>query len=350
MRTPPRTPLFLALAAGAALALFAIAPPAVAIGTNVGLGVAGSYSVLGGQSVTNTGPSTLSSNVGVNPGTSITGFPPGLTGGVVHVNDSHSLQAQSDLVTAYNSAAGQALDATVGGELGGRTLTPGVYKADSSTQITGPLTLDAGGNPDAVFIFQVGSDLTTATSSSVVMLNDAQSCHVFWQVGASATLGTNSTFVGTIMALTSITANTGATVEGRALARNGSVTLDSNVFTDVRCATTSTTSPAPSTSTSVTTTATPTATSTATPSGGSSATTTPTGTLTGPAPDTQTATVSPASTESGMVTGADSTGGGASSDQLAATGGPSGLMLVVGSGAALAGLVLILSTTRRRAS
>jgi hypothetical protein len=285
-------------------------------------------------------------SVGVNPGTSITGFPPALTGGVLHVNDAHSLQAQSDLTTAYNNAAGQAFDASVGGELGGLTLTPGVYKAASSTQITGPLTLDAQGDPDAVFIFQVGSALTTATSSSVVMLNDAQSCHVFWQVGSSATLGTDSTFVGTIMALTSISAKTGATVEGRALARNGSVTLDDNVFTNVTCATTSTVSPSPSTSPSDTATATPTVTPPATSASGPSATT-PAAASTTPAIDREAATT-PASTASGEVAGETLTISGASGGPLANTGGQSVLILVIGAGAALAGLVLILSTTRRR--
>ena len=206
-----------------------------------------------------------------------------------------------------------------------------------------------------MFIFQVGSALTTATNSSVVMLNDAQSCHVFWQVGASATLGTGSTFVGTIMALTSITANTGATVQGRALARNGSVTLDNNVFTDVTCATTSTTSPAPSTSPSVTSTGTPTVASTATSTVASTATapggpsaTTPVGALTTPAIGQEAATVSTASTESGEVAGVSYSAGGVSLGQLAETGGPSGLVLVVGIGPALAGLVLVLSATRRR--
>ena len=203
----------LALAAIGVFALSTTAQTAFAIGTTVGLGTAGSYSVLGGTTVTNTGPSVLSSNVGVSPGSAITGFPPGTTGGVVHANDAHAAQAQADLTTAYNDAAGQASDASIGTELGGLTLAPGVYTAASSTQITGPLTLDAGGDPDAVFIFQIGSTLVTGSNSSVVLLNDAQSCHVFWQVGSSATLGTSSGFVGTIMALTSVTANTGATVE-----------------------------------------------------------------------------------------------------------------------------------------
>ena len=304
----------------------------MAIGTTIGLGTAGSYSVLGGQSVSNTGTSTLSGNVGVNPGTSIIGFPPGITGGVIHAADAHSLQAQSDLTTAYNNAAGQAFDASVGAELGGLTLTPGVYNAASSTQITGPLTLNAQGNPDAVFIFQIGSSLTTATSSSVVLLNNAQSCHVFWQIGASATLGTGSSFVGTIMALTSVTANTGATVQGRALARNGSVTLDTNVFTNDTCATA--TSPPPS---SATPTVTPTSTTTGTPTSAATDTQGNRGTL-----------EFPAANESGTVAGVSITLGGRSGGSLANTGGPSGPLLAIGIGTLLAGLALLLSVTKRR--
>jgi hypothetical protein len=307
------------VAASAALVFFTTAQPAHAIGTTIGLGNAASYSVLGGQSVTNTGPTTLSGSVGVNPGTAISGFPPGITGGVVHNNDAHSLQAQSDLTTAYNNAAGQAADATVGAQLGGLTLLPGVYHAPSSAQITGPLTLDAQGDPNAVFIFQIGSSLTTATSSSVVLLNNAQSCHVFWQIGASATLGTNSTFVGTIMALTSISVTTGATVQGRALARNGSVTLDNNVFTNVTC---STASVAP--------------TSTPTSTGGPTGTATATGAPTGGSVGNQGA----AAGESGTVRGVSLT--------LANTGGPSGPLLGLGIGAVVAGGVLVLVARRRR--
>ncbi|MDR7385593.1 ice-binding family protein [Promicromonospora iranensis] len=234
-----------ALALGGSLALVLATQQAWAIGTPVDLGTAGTYSVLGGQTVTNTGPSVLSHNVGVSPGTAITGFPPGLALGDTHAADAHALQAQSDLVTAYNDAAGQAPDESISGDLGGLTLEPGVYNASSSIGLTGTLTLDAQGDPDAVFIFQVGSALTTASASSVELLNDAQACNVFWQIGSSATLGTDTTFVGTIMALTSISVTTGTTVDGRALARNGSVTLDSNVFTRSACESAPPTSPPP---------------------------------------------------------------------------------------------------------
>jgi len=345
----------LALAAIGVFALSTTAQTAFAIGTTVDLGTAGSYSVLGGTTVTNTGPSVLSSNVGVSPGSAITGFPPGTTGGVVHANDAHAAQAQADLTTAYNDAAGQASDASIGAELGGLTLAPGVYTAASSTQITGPLTLDAGGDPDAVFIFQIGSTLVTGSNSSVVLLNDAQSCHVFWQVGSSATLGTSSGFVGTIMALTSVTANTGATVEGRALARNGAVTLDTNVFTDVSCATTSTTPP---TSAAPSSTATGTGTPTGTASTTSSPSTPPTGSTTATTP-TNTAVVSPtdtsssASNETASVAavgpGESTSGEGPGTGPLAYTGGGSiGPLVALASGAVLAGLVVILVARRRR--
>lgn len=225
-------------AVGLTLASFAIAAPANAV-TAVDLGTAETYVVLGGASVTNTGPSILNGDLGVSPGTSISGFPPGIVvGGTTHAADAEALQAQSDLTIAYDTAAGQASDGAIpnGGELGGLTLVQGVYTAASSAGLTGTVTLDGQGDPAAVWVFQIGSTLITATGSAVDLINGAQACNVFWQVGSSATLGTNTTFVGTIMALTSISLVTGTTVEGRALARNGSVTLDDNVFRDASCA------------------------------------------------------------------------------------------------------------------
>jgi len=240
-------------------------PHASAAEAPVGLGTAQTYAVLGGQTVTNTGPSVLFGDVGVSPGTAITGFPPGNALGVTHAGDTEAGGAQSDVTIAYNDAAGRAPIASIAGDLGGLTLTPGVYNASSSIGLTGTVTLDAQGDPAAVFVFQVGSTLTTASASSVSMINGAQPCNVFWQIGSSATLGTNSDFIGTILALTSITVTTGTTVEGRALARNGQVSLDTNVFTEPGCDTTppddttttttttssaSTTSPSSSTTTS----------------------------------------------------------------------------------------------------
>lgn len=220
---------------GSVSSLGLIAAQAAVDGPSVGLGTLESYSVLGGASVTNTGPTILNGDLGVSPGTSITGFPPGIINGVIHASDAPAIQAQSDLVTAYNDAAGRSSDGTVSGDLGGQTFVGGVYSAPSSLGLTGTVTLDGQNNPNSVFIFQVGSTLTTASSSNVNLVNGASACNVFWQVGSSATLGTASSFKGNILALTSITANTGATAEGRALARNGSVTLDTNTFTSPQC-------------------------------------------------------------------------------------------------------------------
>ncbi|MFD3837957.1 ice-binding family protein [Streptomyces sp. NPDC058642] len=213
----------------------AIATP-VPIGTTLA-----TYGVLGGATVTNTGPTVVEGlNVGVSPGTAITGFPPGIVTppGTLHAADAHAGQAKVELTTAYNQAAGQSLDPVVYNdaphEFGGQVLTPGLYRANSSAQITGTLTLDAQGNPNAVWVFQIGSTLTTAAENSTVSLvNGASPCNVFWQVGSSATLGTNTSFVGTILASESISATTGATINGRLLADaggtgNGAVTLDTN--------------------------------------------------------------------------------------------------------------------------
>lgn len=190
------------------------------------LGTAASFAVLGGSTVTNTGSSVITGNLGVSPGSSVTGFPPGIvTGGTIHAADAVALQAQNDATIAYNFLAGQPCNTDLTGQdLGGLTLTPGVYCFSSSAQLTGILTLSGAGT----YIFQIGSTLTTASGSSVALTNGASACDVWWQVGTSATLGTASSLPGSILALTSITLNTGANVSGRALARNGAVTLDSN--------------------------------------------------------------------------------------------------------------------------
>ncbi|HEY5423725.1 MAG TPA: ice-binding family protein [Ilumatobacteraceae bacterium] len=206
----------------------------------VGLGTAASFAVLGGTTVTNTGPSVISGDVGLSPGTAITGFPPGIVNGTTHATDAVAAQAQIDTTTAYNDAAGRASTATVSADLAGQTLVSGVYSG-GTLGLTGTVTLDAQGDPNAVFIFQSASTLITASSSVVALINGASACNVFWQVGSSATLGTNSTFVGTILALTSIAATTGVTIDGRLLARNGEVTLDTNTITSSTCTTTPTT-------------------------------------------------------------------------------------------------------------
>jgi hypothetical protein len=203
------------------------------------LGTASSFAVLGGQSVTNTGPTVVNGDLGVSPGTAVTGFPPGtVVNGTIHAADAVAAQAQADNTAAYNNLAGQPCDVELTGQdLGGQTLTTGVYCFASSAQLTGTLTLDAQGDPNAVFVFQIGSTLTTASNSSVVLINGASPCNVFFQVGSSATLGTNTTFEGNILALTSISLNTGASVSARALAQNGSVTLDTNTIGQAGCAT-----------------------------------------------------------------------------------------------------------------
>lgn len=195
------------------------------------LGTAANYAVLAGSTATSIGPTWVEDgDLGLSPGSAVTGFPPGIVSpGSIHISDGPAIQAQIDLVTAYNDAAGRGVDATLAAELGGTTVLPGVYDSlDTTFEITGTLTLDAQGDPNAVFIFQAGSTLNTAGGSQVVLSNGAQAGNVFWQVGSSATLGTYSTFRGNILALTSITLTTGADVEGRVLARNGAVTLDTN--------------------------------------------------------------------------------------------------------------------------
>jgi type VI secretion system secreted protein VgrG len=209
------------------------------------LGSAQSFAVLGGSTVTNTGTSLIGGDVGVSPGSAITGFPPGVfVSGTLHAADATALAAQNSVTTAYNALTSQActLDLT-GQDLGGKILTPGVYCFSSSAQLTGPLTLNApvaGG----VFIFKIGSTLTTASASSVLPTGNASACNVFWQVGSSATLGTTTSFAGNILAQASITLTTGANVTGRALARTGAVTLDTNNVSSVTCGG-STTPPTP---------------------------------------------------------------------------------------------------------
>jgi hypothetical protein len=167
------------------------------------LGTAGSFAVLAGSTVTNTGPSVISGNLGVSPGSAVTGFPPGMVvNGVINAGNAVAAQAQSDALVAYNSLAGQACDVNLTGQdLGGLTLTPGVYCFSTSAFLTGTLTLNAQGDPNAVFIFQIGSTLITASNSSVVVINGGTGCNVFFQVGSSATLGTGTSFTGNILAL-----------------------------------------------------------------------------------------------------------------------------------------------------
>lgn len=196
----------------------------------VDLGSAASFVVLAGSTVTSTGPTSLTGDLGVSPGTEVTGFPPGTVVGAQHAGDPTAAQGIADLTTAYDDAAGRTLcPVTKSGNLGGQTLAPGLYKSTSDLAITsGDLTLDAQGDGDAVFIFQMASTLTTTAGRQVILTNGAKSANVYWQVGSSATIGTTSAFHGTIMADQAITLETGATLTGRALARIASVSLDSN--------------------------------------------------------------------------------------------------------------------------
>jgi ice-binding like protein/Big-like domain-containing protein len=196
----------------------------------VALGAASNFVVLAGSTVTNTGLTTITGDLGVSPGTAVTGFGPGILVGALHAGDPTAAQGIADLTTAYNDAAGRTLcPVSVAGNLGGQTLAPGLYKSTSSLEISsGDLTLDAQGDGQAVFIFQMAATLTTTVGRQVILVNGAKAANVFWQVGSSATLGTNSSFQGTIMADQAVTLTTGATLNGRALARIAAVALDTN--------------------------------------------------------------------------------------------------------------------------
>jgi len=227
------------------LTLFA----AGAYADSVNLGTAGSYAVLAGSTVTNTGTSVLNGDLGLSPGTAITGFPPGTVNGTINATNAAAAQAQLDLTTAYTTAAGLTATGSLSGTFGNTTLQPGVYHFDSSALLNGQLILT--GKPGSVFVFQIPSTLTTASASSVIFINSLTGKpmtdkNIFWQVGSSATLGTTTAFEGNILALTSISLNTGATITcGSALAQNGAVTLQGNTITT--CAKTVSTVPEPGT-------------------------------------------------------------------------------------------------------
>jgi hypothetical protein len=247
----------------------------------IGLGTASSFAVLAGSAITNTGTSVITGDIGSYPTPTETGVASMVLTGTDHAGDAVTQQAKTDLNSAYNLAAGATPPTLVATELGGTTLTPGIYNG-ATLQITGILTLDTAGDPNAVFVFQTASTLITASNSAVVILNGASACNVYWQVGSSATLGTGSHLVGTVLASTSITATTAATVQGRLLALNGAVTLDTNTITNTGCAA------APPTSTTPTTVAAPPTTVAAPPT-----TVAPTPTAPTPTPTTAVGTTAP---------------------------------------------------------
>ncbi len=210
-----------------------VIPIQVTVSATVALAGASNLAVLAGSGVTSTGATTITGDLGLSPGSSVGGFPPGILNGTLHINNAIANQAKLDLTAAYNDAAGRTSTdiVTLSGNIGGLTLTPGLYKSTSSLAISsGDLTFDAKGNANAVFIIQIASTLTTTSGRKVILSGGALASNIFWQVGSSATFGTTSVFKGTVMAMQSITLNTGATLDGRALARTGAVTMAGNTI------------------------------------------------------------------------------------------------------------------------
>jgi hypothetical protein len=224
----------LGLVSGLFLALSALATFATQLNAQ-SLGSAENFAVLGASTVTNTGVSHITSNVGCSPGSAITGFPPGIiTNGALHAADGPATQAHADFATAYTDFAGLAsppANNMSGVDLGGKTLRPGVYRFDTSATSAGALTFDAQNDPSARFVIQIGTTLITSSNSSVALINGADARNVYFQVGSSATLGSGSSFIGNILAYASVTTVSGTTVTGRLLALTGAVTLDTNNVT-----------------------------------------------------------------------------------------------------------------------
>ena len=235
LRAGAKTLRIALLAFAGLLSSMLLATSASAAPATVDLGTAASFSVLGGSTVTNTGPTTMFGDLGLAPGSSVTGAPHVL--GQTHVDDAVAIQAKNALTTAFNNAAGRPSEGSAGSDLAGQTFTAGVRTASSSLLLSSSsVILDAQGDPNAVFIFQIGTTLITGSNTTVQLINGAQACNVFWQVGSSATLGTGTRFVGTVMAAETITANTAATIHGRLLAQTAAVNLDTNTITQSNCA------------------------------------------------------------------------------------------------------------------
>jgi hypothetical protein len=272
-RHKARLPLSGGIAVIVAIGMLAAGPAYAAGPAPVGLGTAAPFAVLAGTAVTSSGGTTITGDLGISPGTAaaVTGFPPGTVSGTTQAANPVAVQAKTDLAAAYAVAAGLPVTATHG-TLGGLTLVGGVYNTGGVVlDLTGTVTLDGQNDPSSVWVFQATSSLTTASASRVALINGANPCNVFWQVTSSATLGSGSTFVGTIMALTSITMANGVTVDGRALARNGDVTLINDTINNT-CSAVSGPTPTPGASITATTGATGT-------SAASSATPPPTSTI-----------------------------------------------------------------------
>jgi hypothetical protein len=213
-----------------------VVQPTISVGGSSGssgLASLTNLAILAGSGVTNTGATTITGDLGLSPGTSVGGFPPGILNGTLHINDSIANQAKIDLTSAYNDAAGRTSTdiVTLSGNIGGLTLTPGLYKSTSSLAISsGDLTFDAKGNANAVFIIQIASSLTTTSGRQVILSGGASAANIFWQVGSSATFGTTSVLKGTFLVMQSITFNTGATLDGKALTRTGAITMAGNTI------------------------------------------------------------------------------------------------------------------------
>jgi hypothetical protein len=219
--TPPSNPI--------------VIPVQTTVQTTIAMSGATSFAILAGSDITSTGATNITGDLGLSPGTSIGGFPPGILTGTQHINDMIANQAKLDLTAAYNDAAGRTCTdiVTLSGNIGGLTLTPGLYKSTSSLAISsGDLTFDAKGNANAVFIIQIASTLTATSGRKVILSGGALASNIFWQVGSSATFGTTSVMKGTILAMQSITFNTGASLNGRGLARTGGVTLAGNAIVE----------------------------------------------------------------------------------------------------------------------